>query len=324
MTTQDDAPPVAGQPETGRAALPPFNRGAVEKMLARLQQAIQERGLTSEEEIQAYLHELMADEAPLFPIGPLTPLDQAQDLIYDAWEEEDESRRVQLARRALKISPDCADAYSLLAEAADTLEKSRDLYQKGVQAGERALGESFVELEGMFWGMLETRPYMRARFGLAHSLWLLGERRQAVAHLQEMLRLNPNDNQGLRYVLMNWLLERGEDQALGELLDRYPSDIAADWWYARALWLYRTQGASAEATRTLREAITRNAFVPLYLLGRKPLPDYLPDRVGIGTEDEAASYAAEALHAWRASDGALTWLAQQLAAPSRRGRRNKT
>jgi len=45
-----------------------------------------------------------------------TPLNEAQDLIYDAWEVNDSKRRVALARKALEISPDCADAFVLLAE----------------------------------------------------------------------------------------------------------------------------------------------------------------------------------------------------------------
>src|SRR6516162_3754019 len=45
-----------------------------------------------------------------------TPLAKAQALMYRAFEEPDEQRRVQLAQDALSISPDCADAYVLLAE----------------------------------------------------------------------------------------------------------------------------------------------------------------------------------------------------------------
>ncbi len=72
-------------------------------------------------------------------------------------------RRVDLARQALTISPDCADAYLLLAEeAASSLEEARELLERGVAAGERALGpEPFEEDVGYFWGILETRPYMR-------------------------------------------------------------------------------------------------------------------------------------------------------------------
>ena len=41
---------------------------------------------------------------------------EAQDLMYDAFEESDAGRRRALAVEALTISPDCADAYLLLAE----------------------------------------------------------------------------------------------------------------------------------------------------------------------------------------------------------------
>jgi len=42
----------------------------------------------------------------------------------------------------LSISPDCADAYNLLAEEeAKTLEEAKDLYQKGMEAGRRAIDD---------------------------------------------------------------------------------------------------------------------------------------------------------------------------------------
>ena len=58
---------------------------------------------------------------------------------------------------------------------ANTTEAERDHYAKGVEAGEQALGpEGFEEYAGRFWGFLETRPYMRARAGLAAALLKLG------------------------------------------------------------------------------------------------------------------------------------------------------
>src|SRR5262245_8594464 len=131
-----------------------------------------------------------------------TPLSQAQDLAYQAFGQRDPRQRVRLAREALQICPDCADAHVLLAEEADSRKEALTLYEQGVAAGERALGpEAFREQAGHFWGLLPTRPYMRARQGLAFSLWKAGRRDDAVGHLQDMLRLNPNDNQGIRYTL---------------------------------------------------------------------------------------------------------------------------
>jgi hypothetical protein len=94
---------------------------------------------------------------------------KAQDVMYEAWEQTTARSRIALARKALGISPLCADAYVLLAEeAARSVEEARDYYAKGVEAGALALGpEGFAEYEGQFWGFLETRPYMRARAGLA-------------------------------------------------------------------------------------------------------------------------------------------------------------
>lgn len=43
---------------------------------------------------------------------------KAQDVMYDAWERTASRSRVALARKALGISPLCADAYNLLAEEA--------------------------------------------------------------------------------------------------------------------------------------------------------------------------------------------------------------
>ncbi|MGO9900130.1 MAG: hypothetical protein ACLP0J_10660 [Solirubrobacteraceae bacterium] len=118
------------------------------------------------------------------------PRYRAEDLIYEAWEASG-PRRAVLARQALALWPDCADAYVLLTQAASSLEEARELLERGVAAGERAIGQRvFVEDAGDFWLIFQTRPYMRARAALAATLWRLGRREEAVAHQRELLRLN--------------------------------------------------------------------------------------------------------------------------------------
>ena len=56
---------------------------------------------------------------------------KAQALMYRAFEEPDEQRRVQLAKEALAICPDCADAYVLLAEHARSRKETLRLYEQG-------------------------------------------------------------------------------------------------------------------------------------------------------------------------------------------------
>ncbi len=94
----------------------------------------------------------------------------------------------------------------LAEEEAKSAEEALEYYRKGVEMGGQALGpEGFEEYAGHFWGFFETRPYMRARAGLAAALDALGEVDAAIGNYQEMLRLNPGDNQGIRYVLTRCL-----------------------------------------------------------------------------------------------------------------------
>jgi hypothetical protein len=90
----------------------------------------------------------------------ITAIEAAQEIIYNAWEAGDRRKRVALAKKALALSPLCADAYVLLAqETARDLDQEIDLYRQGVLTGEKALGKAcFREDVGHFWGLLETRP----------------------------------------------------------------------------------------------------------------------------------------------------------------------
>src|SRR5205085_6381147 len=134
-----------------------------------------------------------------------------------------------------------------------------DLYVRAVDAGERALGPAmFAQNAGYFWGILETRPYMRARLGLAHALWTAGRREEAVGHLQDMLRLNPNDNQGVRYTLAGFLINLDRDDELARLLEQYRDDGTAAWAYTKVLLAFRRHGDTPEARELLQQAIKSN------------------------------------------------------------------
>ena len=242
-------------------------------------------------------------------------LDAAQELIYQAWDAPSRKASISLAKRALEISPLCADAYVLLAEESTrSLQEAADLYALGVEAGELALGpRPFKEDVGHFWGVLETRPYMRARCGLAQTLWAAGQRDAAIAHYRDMLRLNPNDNQGIRDLLAACLLATGDDAALAQLLKQYDEDAGTTWCYTKALLAFRVGGDSGAAESRLAEAVQSNAHVPAYLAGEKKLPRGMPAYVTWGGEDEAAEYARAYSAAWSVTPGALDWLAQRAA-----------
>jgi hypothetical protein len=161
---------------------PLADRRALEKSVGDVTRLLEDQEFGSVDEANAFLEGMLSSGEPI-ESSPRTPLGKAQDLMYDAWDSP-RKRRVELARKALEISEDCADAYVLLAEeTARSLEEAKSLYEKGVMAGERAVGrQMFRDDAGHFWGILETRPYMRARAGLAQSLWMLGKLQEAIDH----------------------------------------------------------------------------------------------------------------------------------------------
>jgi tetratricopeptide (TPR) repeat protein len=287
-------------------------------MTADLSRVLQGQNFESEAQLKAYLDGIVKGgnipEAP-----PKSAVQFAQDIIYEAWETESRKERIKLAKEALSISSDCADAYNLLAEEeAGSVKEALKLYEKGVEAGRRALGEKlFKEIledgeEGHFWGMTQTRPYMRSRAGLMECLWELGEHDEAIAHAKEMLRLNVNDNQGIRYLLIGYWAWLGRYDELSQFMKDGPhkDDCAAEWCYTLALLTFVKEGASNNAKRELQLALRQNQYVPEYLTGQKSIPRVLPGTITMGGEDEGFCYAARNIEAWKKVPGAIEWLRQ--------------
>jgi len=285
------------------------DRRAMERLSAEVGRFLAQSEFASLEDANRALAARFQGSLDALPSTASSPLQHAQDLAYRAFEARGR-RRVQLARKALELSRDCADAWVILAEHAADLEPARALYAEGVSAGERALGPQVFENEaGNFWNLVETRPYMRARVGLAEVLEALGRRDEAMDHYRELLRFNPNDNQGVRDRLLPALLIAGRDDEAAALLDRYAEDPGALWRYGRALVTFRREGDSAAARDRSREALRANRRVAKYLDGTATLPDEAPETFAFGSEEEAVIVALTLGEAWSATPGAAAWLA---------------
>ncbi len=284
------------------------DRRIMERTQLDIQRMIDEHDFANMDELRGFLNEnVVGKEIP--HKAALTPLEQAQDLVYQAFEARGR-KQIQLVRKALQICPDCADAYVLLAERCSDAEKACNFYMEGVDAGKRALGTQFFDEEaGHFWGILQTRPYMRARFGLAQCLEELGNLDEAVGHYRELLRLNPNDNQGVRDILLPCLLKVNADNEAAELLKQYKEDkFLAIWCYTRALLTFRQKGHTATARNHLKKAIGVNRYVPKYLLGYEEMPELLPSSYSPGSEEEAVICAELLVDVWEETEDAMEWL----------------
>ncbi len=77
---------------------------------------------------------------------------------------------------------------------------------------------------GRFWGLIETRSYMRARFAAADALLRIDTItavEKALAHFQDMLQLCRSDNLGVRDIVPGLLLRLGREQECYDFLK---------WW----------------------------------------------------------------------------------------------
>ena len=298
--------PLDAPPKSYAGRVP--DRRAMERVMADVERFMAESSFQNMDEANAAIQARFVGPMDAMPSTATTPLEKAQDLMYRAFDAKGR-RRIQIARKALELSTDCADAYVLLAEEATEPDAILDLYRQAIAAGERAIGPEVMRDEvGHFWGIVKTRPYMRAKLGLAHELQAMNRLEEAIGEYQDLLRLNPSDNQGVRDVLLPLLLVAGRDTEAGALLAQFEGDSRAARNYGLALWTFRREGDSPAARERLLEAIKSNRHVPKYLAGKADMPDALPDSYALGSIEEAVLCADGLFEAWKATPGADRWL----------------
>src|SRR5690625_1611255 len=275
----------------------PFNPMEMEKSMREITRALEEKDFASEEEMNDYINQLLNDP-DAGPQQELSAEEQAEEMIYEAV-NADGGKRVRLAKKALELDPLCVDAFNILGEEAPGADQSLNYLAEGMEAGEQKLGKRyFKENEGMFWGLIETRPYMRARFNYALQLAGIGKTAESIKHYERLLQLNDNDNQGVRDVLFATYLEVGRYQKAKELLDKYPDNVTARGTYNAVLLEYHTNGFSAKLDELLKHAKKTNPYVIDYLVKKRHLPMTAPMGFQLGSKEEAMIYALETIDLW--------------------------
>ncbi|MGH9592105.1 MAG: tetratricopeptide repeat protein, partial [Bryobacteraceae bacterium] len=252
--------------------------------------------------------------------------DEAQQIAFDAMEAGSESEARKLAKRALRLDPDCVDALVVITDLdAHTTRETIEGLQKAVAAGERSLGEKFIrENKGRFWLLLDTRPYMRALQSLAEAYRSQGIALDAIRLYERMLELNPNDNQGVRKPLLGLYLETGDLKSAQRLLKQFHEDGSASFEWARVVERFMA-GDRNGASKALKAARKANLHVELLLTQKKALPLEMPEMYSMGSEEEAVLVLSYLSGALAEQKEASLWIFEQFAAagahPDARGTR---
>lgn len=243
--------------------------------------------------------------------------DRAQEMFYQALQFKGKKRE-QLLKEVLEVSEDVADAYTCMADGCKAKKKRVDLYKKALAVSERLLGKDWQSKhEGLGWKVFETRPPMRAMFGLALCLQEQEKLVEAIELFRALMVLNPDDNQGVRYPLAEAFYKAHCDEEFEKLIAANKSDPSAALLYTNALYLYRKLGATDIANKALLKAFKSNVFVPIFISEVWECPDEAPDRIVFGDESEAASFMVDYGDLWYELPRACNWMAQVLEGPLR-------
>lgn len=237
----------------------------------------------------------------------------AQELVYDAWETDAPEEACELFEQALELDSTNVDAWlGLMSCTSLSPEERITVLQKLVTMGEKKLGKkAFKNDKGGFWGILETRPYMRARSQLALALMKAGRLEESVAEHEGMLDLNPNDNQGIRYGLMALYLALKRLDGARKLFEQYDErEYSAMFGWAFVLERFLSDDLGG-AEKALKNVLERNPHAQAYFLGNRRLPRHMPDAYAMASVEEAMIAYDILKIAWKRNPKAKKWLQKQ-------------
>ncbi|MBT9141422.1 MAG: hypothetical protein DDT30_02014 [Dehalococcoidia bacterium] len=228
-------------------------------------------------------------------------LDQGLDLLEQGNEEE----AGRYFFKSIEIDPTYADGYNHLANIAwrkRDWKQAEGLYRKALEFAEP---EVKGIPKGEFWGILESRPYMRAFHGLGLTAWKQGRFEKAISIFKQMLKLNPNDNQGVRYLTGSLCHQLGNLEEAGRWYERNGDDPHNLYNYGLALI---QQNKLEKAARILVFAIFANPYIAPMLLG-----DKLPKRdwwhgISWAEPEYAEDYVIEYSNWWEMEELPLVFL----------------
>ena len=222
--------------------------------------------------------------------------------------------KMDAAKEALKISPDCADAYvfmgdELIGSQADKI----DLYRKGVAAARRALGDAVLnDPATQYYTDLNTKPFMRAMFSLAHALHIDGQMVEAIKLWEEMLKFDPKDRSYARWYLAIGYMKEHRWQDAEHLLNRYEKSQVAHVVYSYALCLFKIYGSCDKSFQALDEAFYANPWVMDSLVHRRKYASSKENRFCPSLLDETTDYLNLAASSWFDNDDTADWISEYL------------
>lgn len=220
--------------------------------------------------------------------------EQSDDLLFEAYEEPIKAKAIKLAKQALELNPNNIDAENFITQHETNTIKKLKKYEETLNKEKANLEkEDFFNKEniGIFWGLIDTRPYMRTKHSYMLTLMELGRYTEAIKQGEELLKLCKSDNLGIRYLIIGLytVLERFEE--CEKIYNKY-SDDASFMLFPLSIMYYK-KGDYRKCKKILRKIQENNEHLLNYLIGRKKFTKAQVENIEIngtyswGSEEEA-------------------------------------
>lgn len=213
---------------------------------------------------------------------------RSDDILEKAREADSKKQAKELAKKALIIYPDNIDAMCFLANFENTLEKKLYKYDKAINRAEEILKKKNLfdnDSIGYFWGMIETRPYMRARCGKVEILLELKKYEEVILEVEDILRLNKQDNLGMRYTLMNLYCLMNKYDELNSLFEKFP-ETCTHVLFTKCIMFFK-QNNMKELKENLKYLRDSNKYIIDLLIGKIKCPMTTSEYYSLGSIEEA-------------------------------------
>ncbi|OHA15723.1 MAG: hypothetical protein A3B08_01760 [Candidatus Taylorbacteria bacterium RIFCSPLOWO2_01_FULL_43_44] len=223
-----------------------------------------------------------------------------------------EPLRLIAARDYLDQEPFLFDAAVICSKAAfengDT-NAARKYLESAIEKAKTLFPSKFVQGKDILpWHFADNRPLLLLLGEYATFVESVEGPLSAIPHYEELIALNPNDNQGIRGFLATAYLKTNRLEELLVLDGKYPDDMVAELAVGALLAVYKL-GNLESASKRIKKMRKHWAHVFQEILKTDhPKPELLSGRVRVGGDDEAWLYWEDQGTYWMATPGAREFI----------------
>ncbi len=186
---------------------------------------------------------------------------------------------------------------------------AKSVLEAAIHEGRNMLPQEFsLGTDHLPWGFVDNRPFLLLLGEYVTLVEAIDGTQKAIPLYEELIALNPNDNQGIRAFLATAYIATNRLEEVLTLDKKYPGDAMVELSAGTLLALYKLGRRDAARAR-IKATKKHLAHVFREIIKTEhPQPKLIPGRIRVGGDDEAWLYWQNQGTFWMATPGAREFL----------------